>query len=284
MKKIVLVVLIFLLLGFPTSTKSQTVENIKVEQAGDFINIHYQIANSTSAQVYRVKVLCSINGGMNTEIRSITGDVGDLVVGGKTDYWVVWDVLKDIDDVKSVDFIVRAELIKDNTALKTVKNKNDTLIKRKPNNKKYFNIMASVQFPGSGIGIRAGYMNKNGFSIQYVHGLAELVSNSGINQTDRPQLTRFALDYTRRIINKESFQMHLMVGATLAQSFIKEELSGGEINNKISYNPGGEIGFVLCKGSWTFAATGTDVFYNLVEDGEILNKHVFLTLSLGIRF
>jgi hypothetical protein len=96
---------------------SQKVDNITVVQSGDLINIRYKILNSSSAQLFRVKVLCSLNGGLNTEIRSFSGDAGDNVAGGRSDYLVVWDVLKDVDEIKSVEFIVRAELISDNSAI-----------------------------------------------------------------------------------------------------------------------------------------------------------------------
>ena len=91
MKKLFSFVIIAIM--FSSYLNSQSVDSIKVEQSGDFIKIRYKILNSAPDQIYKVKVLCSINGGMNNEIRSITGDVGDHVVGGKPEYWVIWDVL-----------------------------------------------------------------------------------------------------------------------------------------------------------------------------------------------
>ena len=74
----------FLLILFVCSIQislSQKVDSINVEQTGDFIKIRYKIADSKPGQVFRVKVLCSINGGLNTEIESVSGDTGDQVAG-----------------------------------------------------------------------------------------------------------------------------------------------------------------------------------------------------------
>jgi len=123
---------------------AQKVDNIKVEKSGDVVTIRYQIPNSTSSQVFRVTVLCSVNGGVDEVLRSVSGDTGVNVKGGKNEYSVYWDVLKDKDEVKSAEFIVRVELISDNIVkpVTTVPQKkvNDTGFDKKRFNKRFNNI------------------------------------------------------------------------------------------------------------------------------------------------
>lgn len=107
MNKIKLLLIAFL--AAPMLLYGQHVDSIKVEQAGEFIKIGYKILNSAPDQLFRVKVLRSVDGGMNYEIRSITGDFGDNVRGGKQEYWVVWDVLEDVEELGSVESVIRAE-------------------------------------------------------------------------------------------------------------------------------------------------------------------------------
>ena len=84
-KGFLIILLIFLLIFLPfTHLFSQKVDSIKVEQSGDFIKIWYKILDSEPGQTYRVKVLCSINGGLNTELRSISGDAGEQVADRKS--------------------------------------------------------------------------------------------------------------------------------------------------------------------------------------------------------
>jgi hypothetical protein len=79
MKKIVFT--LFFLFGLITVITCQTVDSIKVEQAGELIKIHNKILNSTPDQFFKVTVLCSINGGLQSVLKSLSGDYGDNVVG-----------------------------------------------------------------------------------------------------------------------------------------------------------------------------------------------------------
>jgi len=92
---------------------SQTVENIRVEQEGENLLIHYRIGGSTSEQLYDVKLTCSIDNGPVFEPRSVIGDVGRNIRGGKSYNTVVWDVFEDVSEVGSVEFFVEVVLVKD---------------------------------------------------------------------------------------------------------------------------------------------------------------------------
>jgi hypothetical protein len=84
MKKLTIILLISI--GFFSLIKSQTVDSIKVEQAGELIKIHYKILNSNQYQTFRVTVFCSINGGLESKLKSLSGDFGENVIGGRDEY------------------------------------------------------------------------------------------------------------------------------------------------------------------------------------------------------
>jgi hypothetical protein len=276
MKKIIISLL--LLFGFLPFIQSQTVDSIKVEQAGDLIKIHYKILNSKPEQVFRVTVLCSINGGLQSVIKSLSGDFGENVVGGRSDYMVLWDVLKDIDEVKSVDFSVKAELIRDNTPLNSKEAKKDKV------HKKNFNIMASAQMPGPGFGIRAGYMGDIGFSAQYLIGEAALIPNSGY--PDSPKLSYKSFDLTGRIINKESFQMHMVIGMVFGQTIMKDIGSGSPVY-KNDNNAGADFGLAFCLRKSLVMLIYSHSFQNSKNNSQnetSMIKPNFITLSFGLRF
>lgn len=92
---------------------SQTVENIRVEPEGENIKISYRIGGSTDAQMYNVYLTCSMDGGSRFEPRSVIGDVGQNIRGGRSFYTVIWDVFEDVESVGNAEFFVRVELVSD---------------------------------------------------------------------------------------------------------------------------------------------------------------------------
>ncbi|HLN21668.1 MAG TPA: hypothetical protein VK213_11300 [Bacteroidales bacterium] len=267
MKKIFAV--LFLLSFIFMSGYSQKVDSIKVEQSGDFIKIRYKILNSEPGQMYRVKILCSINGGLNTELRSISGDAGDLVPGGKPEYWVIWDVLKDVESIQSVDFIVRAELVSG-----------------KQRSARIFNIQGSVQVPGPTFGARIGVMGRYGISAQFARGMGVLKPE--ILYREQPVFNRFSLDFTSRLVNKRNFQMHLLTGFTLGNTVIKEVYSSttqaSTTSFKFATTPGPELGLSFWSKRIVFTISGTKLLTGMTEDGESISKNTYLVLSTGVRF
>jgi hypothetical protein len=104
---------------------------------------------------------------------------------------VLWDVLKDVDEVKSVDFSVRAELIMDNSP----KNKSKLPVDWK--NKRYYIIPSWGQQGNSLFGIRLAYMGSFGITGKYIF---------------RGDRYNASIDLTKRVINKGGFQLYFMLG------------------------------------------------------------------------
>ena len=97
------------LLSALCTARGQTVENIRVETGEDRILIHYRIGQSTGQQFYHVTLTCSMDGGSRFEPASVTGDVGQYIPGGKTNYTITWYVFEDLDEVGNVEFFIRVE-------------------------------------------------------------------------------------------------------------------------------------------------------------------------------
>jgi len=260
--------LIIILLGVTVLLRSQTVDSIEVEQAGDFIRIGYKILNSTPSQVYRVRVLCSINGGLNTELRSVSGDTGDNVQGGKQEYFVVWDVLKDVEELNSADFIVRAELVSDKSPERTKKSNRN------------FIVMLPTQLPGFGYGIRTGYSGAFGISAQFISGKTVYLPD----HTDRDifRLNRFSLDLSSRLVNNEAFQLHLLTGISVGQNVIEDE-NGGNISYPVHMSPGVEGGLLFCHKRIVYSLSLARQFPDMVEEGTAITKHTYLGIGFGLR-
>lgn len=252
---------------------SQRVDSIKVEQSGDFIKVRYKILDSKPGEMYNVKVLCSINGGLNTEIRSVSGDTGDMVQGGKNEYWVVWDVLKDVDEVKSVDFIVRAE--------------RKVQAKLPKENGHIVNLSPAIQFPGPGFGVRFGVMGKFGVSLQFISWKAVLIGNPVY--TGDLESKRFSLALASRLMHKEKSQIHILTGFTVGNSLIEEKyVDNGSstyvIHFKKTMTPGPELGIAVSSGRMIFTLTGAKLLTNMTEEGQDIAKNNFVSASVGFRF
>lgn len=105
--------LLLILLFACSIARAQTVENIQVEQEEDQILIHFRIGESTDMQIYLVELTCSMDGGPRFVPRSLRGEVGQNIRGGKSNYTIIWDVFEDYEEVGDVEFFIRVELKKD---------------------------------------------------------------------------------------------------------------------------------------------------------------------------
>ena len=292
MKKLSFLV-IFLVCSIQISI-SQKVDSINVEQTGDFIKIRYKIADSKPGQVFRVKVLCSINGGLNTEIESVSGDTGDQVAGGKHEYWVVWDVLKDVENLKSAEFIVRAELLKDLTSgSSSVKGPNTTGW-----DKKWFNIMVAGLAPGPKVGFRLGVMGSFGISGQIMFGNTVLderetaidvissITGTTVFDYEPSEQVSLSLDISKRIVNVNGFQMHLLLGIQKTRiTFMDPTASQNPYQEQKVFGP--EIGIAFGVKRLAFS-----LFANHYDPGQVEKEGNFraasplnyLSTSIGVRF
>jgi len=286
MKRISL--LLILLLCSIQFVLAQKVDSINVEQTGDFIKIRYKILNSNPDQLFRVRVLCAINGGLNTEIKSVSGDTGDNVVGGKEDYFVVWDVLKDVAELNSAEFIVRAELVKD------LKNSNiqggkDFLLTEKWSKKRFF-VMLATEVPSEPkIGFRIGYMGSFGISFQFVNGkvaVNDLAVAVGSTTYNPPNTPSFSINISKRIVNNNAFQMHILAG------FQKTEIASRDPNAMLTpfhrekvFGPELGMAFGIKRIAFSFLATHFDPGkFEQKDDRIAISPLNYVSTCIGIRF
>jgi len=109
---------LFLLLAcfiFSLGVTAQTIENIRVEPDGENILVHYRIGGSTDAQTFKVYLNCSVDGGKKFAPKTVIGDVGENIRGGKSNYTIIWDVFEDMDEIGEAEFFVSFDLTSDLT-------------------------------------------------------------------------------------------------------------------------------------------------------------------------
>ena len=284
--------LIIVFLGIAAILSSQSVDSIKVEQTGDYIRIGYKILGSIPGQVYRVKVLSSINGGLNSELRSVSGDVGENVQGGKDEYFVVWDVLKDVQELEAAEFIVRAELTGDVVSNNGKQNNEETL----KWSKKGFNLMLASEFPGPKAGFRIGYMRSFGLSFQFVYGKTLLKEEqtvipilgppTGTVSYEPDPQPSIGLDITKRIVNLNSFQMHLIAGAQRTRLiFYNSQASETPYQVEKVYGP--EFGLACGIKNFAFSVLLTHFDPGQIEkstDFLGVSPFTYISSTIGIRF
>jgi hypothetical protein len=215
--------IIALFIGCTIALRAQTVDSIKVEQAGDIIKIHYKILKSNESQVFRISLSCIVSSGMKMEPRSLSGDYGENVIGGRVKYMIIWDVLKDIDELQSADFSVKAELVKGHPTSQN-KNFNPTGW-----DKKRIHVMGSVLLPGPKYGGMISYLGKWGIGASFLYGATAYGSketNSNFSAEMLPNKAFFTIDVYKRLVNIKGFQMHLGPGFALNYHLL-ENLNNG---------------------------------------------------------
>lgn len=271
MKKILLFVLVITFVY--NQTNAQHVDSVRVEQAGDFIRVYYKILDSNPNQTFRVTVLCSINGGLKSELTSISGDFGDNVPGGRSRYMILWDVLKDVEELISVEFFVRAELVKSLEPLQKIK-------RDRKGGKMSF--MASGFLPGPGYGARLSFTRKVGVSILAVRGKAIVLPNPGdFNPT--VDLFRVGLGLTIKLAGNENNQVHLLVGNTIGQVLTDQFLAESRYWKK-SIAPGFEAGTIVHLKKLSFSISGSHILQALVEEDPEMSKLTFINAGIGFNF
>jgi hypothetical protein len=202
-------ILLIILLCSIQFVLSQKVDSIKVEQTGDLIKINYKILNSTPDQVFRITVFCSINGGLESRLKSLSGDFGDNVAGGRENYMVLWDVLKDVDEVKTVDFSIKAELVQGNPSKQGPE---------KIRKKRTYLMAAGLVGPlRTQVGYRLSFMGNWGLSYSGLFG-----NNKFSTGEDTYEGFTIIADITKRIVNTKDLQLHLLTGLAVANTEVNQ--------------------------------------------------------------
>jgi hypothetical protein len=289
MKKILLLLLVFTF--FYSQTNAQHVDSIRVEQAGDFIKIFYRITGSNSNQTFRVSLLASINGGLRSELKSVSGDLGENIVGGKNEYWIIWDVLKDVDELNSVEFFVKAELSRDLSA--PVKQDRSELTMKWQ--KKRFTIMPAVALPGPRIGGAIGFNGSFGLLGSFTKGriaepeAIESVIGGTVYEGGNDGI-QFSIHLTKRIISIEAFQVHLAAGFSVAE--MEYSVTDYDIPENFRYDKvftrGLSAGLLFGAGRLTGAAMFMKYDPGSVEQSNegyyLITPMNLFTVGLGVRF
>jgi len=267
MNRLLFPILFFVL--FP-SLLGQTVDSIKVEQIGEFIKIRYHILNSNPNQRFRVSLSCSINGGLKSELHSLSGDFGDNIIGGRTEYSILWDVLKEVDELNTVDFFVKAELMKRSLVFKNA----DTLDWSKERSFLIFSGLAAKN--NFQIGGRYGFLGKWGMSISFLSGWRTFSYDTDYSEY-RGYTALF--DISRRVINKDYTQLHFLAGTAIANQEALEYPEGGSV-----FLFGFDFGMVVGIKRIALFTSYSGVILPLKESDLTTNPGFFINLGIGIRY
>jgi len=219
MKKILFPVVFFF---FSIISNAQTVEQIRVEQDGDNLKVHYRIGGSTADQLYFVTLTCSIDGGPEFEPRSVMGDVGANIRGGKSFNTVVWDVFEDVEEIGSVEFFVKVDLTSETKAPEPIVNntkptlevetKTPSYINNSPGPyyTRYVSIDGSTTHP---LGIRAGIINNWGAYVAVRFGGYDyLYDPLSYYVIDEGYLTALLGGVTKRFVGLDKFRLYGYTG------------------------------------------------------------------------
>jgi len=257
MRKVLFFIILFLMTSF---LKAQTVENIRAEQNGNKINVLYQIVNSNSKQTFKVSISAKVADDKMIDLKSISGDVGDNVKGGKDQYKAEWEVLKDVDKLTSAEFFVKIELKADESVVKQEKVKEEKVKEEKakevdkpvvPANNDKGRYFAALEF----IGAKAGYRGKWGYALI-----------GGLNWDGSFTLMG---DVSKSIIRNQNFQWDIypLLGLYNSNSQIGIQRDvyddfGNYLYTTTDYTTSSELAFAF--------GLGTDISY----------KHIFFNIDV----
>ncbi len=226
---------LLVVLCFTGTLFGQRVENILAEWSGEKIRINYQIPGSTDAELFHVTLKCIVDGRAEMTPRSVFGDVGFNVQGGRSLYTIIWDVSKDLEEVGQTRFSVNAELTGDlddvtSPALRTtgepVREIESLYIREEPvrragtgfpfERRTYFAYIGSVSSP---FGLSVGMLNNWGFYSSFRFGG---ISGDRI----RDLWYTAAAGGTKYIIGKEGLRMYGYAGIGISGESYEETYVG----------------------------------------------------------
>jgi hypothetical protein len=202
------------------------------------------------------------------------------VSGGKSEYWAIWDVLKDVDELKSVDFIVRAELVSDNSQ----KGKNTPDFSKM----KIHALVFTENIDFDLFGARLGYMGSWGVAARFGMKKVQVSTTDylGLVTTTGRDMTNASLDMTFRIVNKEKFQMHCMTGLAFCSILAKQVDKGqGTIGQYYDDYLGLDIGLMFDMRRICFSFGGSLFPYTSLKEVDYnLQSTVNFEFGLGFKF
>lgn len=207
MKRIItLLAAIFFSLG----AMAQTVENIRVDQDGENILVHYRIGGSTDMQTFKVLLSCSIDGGRRFEPITVIGDVGENIRGGKSNYTITWDVFEDLEEIGEVEFFVSINLTSD---LAPVPEQAQVQLQTQPQTShipvedpfargKFFAYSGSTLSP---LGISFGTLRNWGYYLSFRYG-------SYSDSYENDIWVSFVGGLTKHVWSKNKYRLHVFAG------------------------------------------------------------------------
>ena len=259
------------------SIQAQKVTNVHAEQNGSKIEIYYNIEDSDPTQIFTVSVYYEDAKKMMIKPRSLAGDVGENVVGGKEIYLVIWDVLNDVDDLGDAEFFVRIE-------------KQSKTVASEQKNTWFLGLNSAVGY--TPYGVRLGYGGKWEFF------LASRFGSDGFQQVGKQVtengLNSFTLGIGRQILATPAFNLKVYVGGGLAnwgnyKTYETKEVPGDASNY---YQPttvtqvkagnvdkGTEVEYGL-----TYGFKKMQCSFGLTHNLGDNQNHTDVVLGLGLRF
>jgi hypothetical protein len=258
-----IVLLFFLSFYCFINVDCQTVDSVRVERIANLVNVKYVLLNSTPDQLFYIKLYCSIDGGLRFEPKSLSGDFGENVPGGRSEYAIIWDVLKDVEELTSVEFFVRADLAGNRSALPINWSKQ----------KAYGFLTAAVGHNNFQGGLRISLLNNWGASWSIMAGQKKYREEHPEN-TDKYAAFTISIDATKRVIVGSSYRMHLFAGLAILSD---ENSDGGASIIKC----GPEMGVAFEMRRVAFFTNISFVKFPL-NGGEPLGES-FLSLGIGLR-
>jgi hypothetical protein len=213
---------------------AQTVENIRVEQEGDNILVHYRIGGSSEAQVYSVKLDCSVDGGSKFEPATVIGDVGENIRGGKSNYTITWDVFEDLDGIGEAEFFVSVELTRDLSPEQTRESPQGlTQIEREPTGVNLLLAYSGSTLGPYGFSTAATYKKWGGY-VSFRFGVDD---PGAVYYMD---WRIYVAGILRQIVEKGRYKLYLYAGAGAVNEYY-EDYSGNDTYDYVTFLADGGI-------------------------------------------
>jgi hypothetical protein len=260
-----IVLLLFLSFYNLLTIDCQTVDSVRAERIGNLVKIKYILLNSNPDQHFTIKVYCSINGGSRFEPESLSGDIGENITGGRSEYTIIWDVLKDVEELISAEFFVRADL----------KDKRSEITINWSKQKAYGLLAVAVGPNNLQGGLRLALLNKWGASFSFMAGQKKY-RDVNPERGDKYGAFTTSIDATRQVIQDSTYRMHIFSGLAIAN---EENPEGGASFFKC----GPELGLALEMRRVAFFTNISYVKFLLNATSVEPYGTFFLSFGIGLR-